>query len=63
MRRTPSPTLGVKSSETGCIPWVGLQSVILCVPQTVRSAGQDLVDDEGTLPFELEFVLFLVRQA
>ena len=23
----------------------------------------DLVDDEGTLPFGLEFVLFLVRQA
>ena len=27
------------------------------------STGQDLVDDKGTFPFGLEFVLFLVRQA
>ena len=62
-RRTQDPALGIEYSEAGCIPWVRLQSVIGCVPQTVRAAGQDLVDDEGTLPFGLEFVLFLVRQA
>ena len=27
------------------------------------TAGKDLVDDEGTFPFGLKFVLFLVRQA
>ena len=60
-RRTLSPALGVESSETGCVPWVWLESVIRCVSQTVRAAGQDLVDDEGTLPLGLEFVLFLIR--
>ena len=58
-----SPALGVESSEAGCVPWVRLESVVRCVSQTVCSAGQDLVDDEGTFPFGLEFVLFLVRQA
>ena len=62
-RQTLSPTLGVKSSETGRVPWVWLESVIRCVSQTVHSAGQDLVNDEGTLSFGLEFVLFLVWQA
>ena len=62
VRRTLSPALGVESSETGCIPWVRLESVVQCVSQTVCSASQDLVDDEGTFPFGIEFVLFLVRQ-
>ena len=63
VRRTLSLALGVESSETGCVPWVRLESVVRCISQTVCSAGQDLVDDEGTFPFGLEFVLFLVRQA
>ena len=62
-KRTLSPALGVKSSVAGRVPWVWLESVIRCISQTVRSAGQDLVDDEGAFPFGLEFVLFLVRQA
>ena len=61
--RTLSPALGIESSEAGCVPWVRLESVIRCISQTVRSTSQDLVDYEGTLPFGLEFVLFLVRQA
>ena len=60
-RRTQSPALGIESSETGCVPWVWLESVIRCISQTVCSAGQDMVDDEGTFPFGLEFVLFLGR--
>ena len=62
-RRTQSPVLGIESSETGCVPWVWLESVIRCISQTTRSTGQDLVDDKGTFPFGLEFVLFLDRQA
>ena len=27
-RRTHSPALGIESSETGCVPWVRLESVI-----------------------------------
>ena len=59
--RTLSPALGIESSEAGCVPWVRLESVIRCASQTVCSAGQDLVNDEGTFPFGLEFVLFLVE--
>ena len=62
-RRTQSPALGVESSESGCVPWVRLESIIRCIPQTVRSTSQDLVNDEGTFPFGLEFVLFIIRQA
>ena len=51
--RTLSPALGVESSEAGCVPWVRLESVVRCISQTVRPAGQDLVDDEGALPFGL----------
>ena len=61
--RTLSPALGIKSSEAGCVPWVRFESVVRCISQTVRSTCQDLVDYEGTLPFGLEFVLFLVWQA
>ena len=31
VRRTLSPALGVESSETGCVPWVRLKSVVRCV--------------------------------
>ena len=31
VRRTLSPALGVESSETGCIPWVQLESVVRCI--------------------------------
>ena len=62
-RRTQSPVLGIESSETSCIPWVWLESVIRCVSQAVRSTSQDLVNYEGTFPLGLEFILFLVRQA
>ena len=31
VRRTLSPALGVESSETGCVPWVRLESVVRCV--------------------------------
>ena len=59
-RRTQSLALGIESSETGCVPWVQLESVIRCIPQAVRSTSQDLVNYEGTFPLGLEFVLFLV---
>ena len=36
-RRTQSLTLGIESSETGCVPWVWLESVIRCISQAVRS--------------------------
>ena len=55
--------LGVESSEMGCVPWVRLESVIRCISQMVRSTSQDLINYEGTFPFGLEFVLFLVRQS
>ena len=45
------------------VPWVRLKSIIRCIPQTVRSTGQNLVNNEGTFPFGLELVLFLIRQA
>ena len=62
-RRTQSPALGVESSETGCVPWVQLESVIRRISQAVCSTSQDLVDYEGTFPLGLQLVLFLVRQA
>ena len=62
-RRTQDPVLGIASSEAGYVPWVRLKSVIRCVSQVVCSTSQDLVNYEGTFPFGLEFVLFLVRQA
>ena len=62
-RRTHSPELGVEPSESGCVPWVWLESIVRCIPQAVRAIGQNLVDNEGTFPFGLEFVLFLIRQA
>ena len=62
-RRTQDPALGIESSEAGCVPWVWLESVIRCTSRAVRTTSQDLVDDEGTFPLGLEFVLFLVRQA
>ena len=62
-RRTQDPALGIESLEVGCVPWVRLESVIRCTSQAVRTTSQDLVDDEGTFPLGLEFVLFLVRQA
>ena len=61
--RTLSPALGIESSEAGCVPWVRLESVVRRISQTVRSAGQDLIDNEGAFPFGFELVLFLVRQA
>ena len=62
-RQTQSPALGIESSETGGVPRVRLESVIRRISQAVRPTSQDLVDYEGTLPFGLEFVLFLVGQA
>ena len=62
-RRTQSPALGIESSETGGVPRVRLESVIRSISQAVRPVSQDLVNYEGTFPFGLEFVLFLVRQA
>ena len=61
--RTKSTALGVESSESGRVPWVRLESVIRCIAQTVCSSGENFVNDEGTLPLGLEFVLFLLRQA
>ena len=61
--RTQSPVLGVESSEPGRVPWVRLESTSRCIPQSVRSTGQNLVNNEGTFPFGLELVLFLIRQA
>src|SRR3954466_6603768 len=62
-RQTPSPALGIESSETCGVPWVRLESVIRRISQAVRSTSQDLVNYEGSFPFGLEFVLFLIRQA
>ena len=59
--RTWGSALGVESSEPGRVPWVRLESTSRCIPQSVRSTGQDLVDNEGTFPFGLELVLFLIR--
>ena len=58
---TQSPVLGVESSEPGCIPWVRLEWTSRCIPQSVCSTG--LVNNEGTFPFGLELVLFLIRQS
>ena len=60
-RRTLGAVLGVKSPESGRVPWVRLESVVRGVAQTVRSSGENLINDEGTLPFGLELVLFLFR--
>ena len=45
MRRTLSPALGVESSETGCVPWVRLESVIRRILQAVCST---VVENELT---------------
>ena len=58
-----SSALGIESSESGRVPWVRLESVIGCITQAVRSSSENLINNEGTLPFGLEFVLFLLRQA
>ena len=60
-RRTLSSVLGVESSESGRVPWVRLESIIRCIAQTVRSSGEDFINDEGTLPLGLELVLTLLR--
>ena len=54
---------GVESSEPGRVPWVRLESTSRCIPQSIHSTGQNLVNNEGTFPFGLELVLFLIRQA
>ena len=59
-RRTQSPALGVEPSESGRVPWVWLESIVRCIPQTVRSTGENFVNNEGTFPFGLELVLFLL---
>ena len=58
--QTLSPAQGIESSEAGCVPWVRLESVVRCMLQTVRSASENFVNDEGPLPFWLELVLFLL---
>ena len=63
MDRGRGPVLGVESSEPGRVPWVRLESISRCIPQSVRSTGQNLVNNEGSFPFGLELVLFLIRQA
>ena len=62
-RRTKSSALGIESLEFGRVPWVRLESVIGCIMQEAHSSGENFINDEGTLPLGLEFVLFLVRQA
>ena len=59
-RRTLGSALGIESLESGRIPWVRLESVIRCVAQTVRSSGENFINDEGTLPLGLELALFLL---
>ena len=61
--RTEGPALGVESSEPSHVPWVRIESISRCIPQSVRSTGQNLVNNEGTFPFGLELVLFLIQQA
>ena len=46
-------------SESGRIPWVRLESVIRCIAQTVRSSGENFINDVGTLPLGFELVLLL----
>ena len=62
-RRTLCSALGVESSESGRVPWVRLESVVRCIAQTVRSSGENFINDEGTLPLGFELVLLLFRQA
>ena len=47
-RRTLSLALGVESSESGHVPWIRLESVIRCIAQTIRSSGENFINDEGT---------------
>ena len=54
-----SSALGVESSESGCVPWVRLESVIGCNTQAVRSSGEKFINNEGTLPLRFELVLLL----
>ena len=58
-RRTLRSALGVESLESGRVPWVRLESVIRCIVQTVRSSGENFINDEGTLPLGFELVLLL----
>ena len=60
-RRTLGSALGVESPESGRVPWVRLESVVRCTMQTVRSSGENIIYDEGTLPLGLELVLLLLR--
>ena len=60
-KQTWSSELGVESLESGRVPWVRLESVIGCIAQTVRSSGENFINDEGTLPLGFELVLLLLR--
>ena len=62
-RRTKSSALGIESSESGHVPGVWIQAIVWRITQAVRSSGENFVNDEGTLPLGLEFVLFILRQA
>ena len=60
-RRTLGSALGVESPESGRVPWLRLESVIGCIPQAVRSSGENFINNEGTLPLRFELVLLLLR--
>ena len=59
-RRILGSALGIESPESGRVPWVRLESVVRCTAQMVRSSGENFINDEGTFPLGLKFVLFLV---
>ena len=54
------PDLGVESSESGSVPWVRLQAIVRCIAKAIGSSSENFIYNEGTLPFGLELVLFLL---
>ena len=60
-RRTLGSVLAVESPESGRVSWVRLESVVRGVAQTVRSSGENFINDEGTFPLGFELVLLLLR--
>ena len=51
---------GVESSESSGVPWVRLQMIIRTGAKAIGSSLENFIYDEGTLPFGLVLVLFLL---
>ena len=59
--RSEATQLGKNLSHS--IPWIWLEAIIRCITKAVGSSCENFIDNEGTLPFWFELVLFLLWEA